>query len=64
LYTKQQLGWKKLETALFYLQCVDFGSEEYHSATAKSVEEAQELIEEGFEYVTEMESIKLFRKRK
>jgi integrase len=64
LFTKQKLGWKKLETALFYLQCIDFGAEEYHSATAETVEEAKKLVEEGFEYVTEFDDVKLFRKRK
>jgi hypothetical protein len=39
-------------------------SEEYYSATAKTIEEAKKLIESGFEYVAEMDSIKLFRKRK
>jgi integrase len=64
LYTKQKLGWKKLETALFYLRCMDFGSEEYHSATAKTVEEAAKLIEQGFDYVCDLDGVKLFRKRK
>jgi integrase len=63
-YTKQKLGWKKLETALFYLQCMDFGSEEYHSATAKTVEEAAKLIEQGFDFICEVDGVKLFRKRK
>jgi integrase len=63
-YTKQKLGWKKLETALFYLQSIDFGTEEYHSAAAQAIEEAKRLIEEGFDYVTEIDGIKLFRKRK
>jgi len=31
---------------------------------AETVKEACELLEVGFEYVTEMESKKLFRKRK
>jgi integrase len=64
LYTKQKLGWKKLETALFYLQCLDFGSEEYHSATAKTVDEAAKLIEQGFDFVCDVDTVKLFRKRK
>jgi integrase len=64
LFTKQKLGWKKLETALFYLQCTDFGVDEFHSATAKTVEEATKLIEQGFEYVTEIDGAKIFRKRK
>jgi len=32
--------------------------------TAKTVEEAKELIEQGFEYVTEIDGVKLFRKTK
>ena len=30
----------------------------------ENVEEAKALIESGFEYVTEVDSVKLFRKRK
>jgi hypothetical protein len=41
-----------------------FGNEEYVSATASTIEGAQRLIEAGFEYVTELEGMKLFRKRK
>ena len=37
---------------------------EYCSATATTIQEAQKLIETGFEYVTEMDGVKLFRKRK
>jgi len=37
---------------------------EFHSATAKSVEEAQKLKEEGFEFVCDYDDIKIFRKRK
>jgi len=33
-------------------------------ATAKTVDEAKKLIEQGFEYVTKFENVKLFRKRK
>jgi hypothetical protein len=43
---------------------VDFKNEEYISATATTMEDAQKLVEDGFEYVTEMENIKIFRKRK
>ncbi len=49
-FKKQKLCWKKLETALFYLQYIDFGAEEYHSSTAKTVDEAKKLVEQGFEY--------------
>jgi hypothetical protein len=52
------------QTALFYLQCMDFGSEEYHCAIAKTVNEATKLIEQGFDFVCDVDGIKLFRKRK
>ncbi|MEM3733292.1 MAG: hypothetical protein QXK81_07310 [Candidatus Bathyarchaeia archaeon] len=32
--------------------------------TASTIEEAKSLIEQGFEYITEMDGIKLFRKPK
>jgi hypothetical protein len=37
---------------------------DYTCKTAKTLEEATLLIEDGFEYVTEMDGVKLFRKRK
>jgi len=37
---------------------------EFHSATAKSVEETQKLVEEGFEFVCDYDNLKTFRKRK
>jgi hypothetical protein len=44
---------------------IDFESNEHHSATAKTTEEAQKLIESGFEYVcTIPEETMLFRKTK
>ncbi|MGB9683200.1 MAG: site-specific integrase, partial [bacterium] len=62
---KQQLGHKKLETTLIYTQLVNFNEDdEYYSATARTVEEARKLIEEGFEYVCDMDGVKIFRKRK
>ena len=39
-------------------------SEDYTCKIAESIDEAVNLIEQGFEYVTEWIGIKLFRKRK
>ena len=64
LYVKQQMGHKKLETTLLYTQLVDFENDEYTSAVAKTIEEARKLIESGFDYVTELDGVKLFKKRK
>lgn len=39
-------------------------NDEFHVKVAETLEEACKLIEAGFEYVTDMEGKKLFRKRK
>ena len=42
---------------------VDFPGD-YTCEIAKSVDEASKLIEQGFDYVTDVDGVKLFRKRK
>jgi len=65
LYIKQLLGHKDLRTTLRYTQLLEnLGNDEYHCKTAKTINEATKLIESGFEYVTEMDGTKLFKKRK
>lgn len=39
-------------------------NEEFHVSVAKTVEETCKLVEVGFEYVTEINGAKIFRKRK
>jgi len=65
LHVKQLLGHRSINSTLIYTHLVNFQEpEEFTCRAAKTVEEAKDLIEAGFEYVTEMEGIKLFRKRK
>jgi integrase len=64
LYVMKILGHRNIQSTLVYARLADFGNEEYHAATAKTLEEAKALIESGFEYVCEMAEFKLFRKRK
>lgn len=64
LHVKRLLGHKRIENTELYTHLIEFENEEYHSATAKNLTEARQLIESGFEYVTEMDNVKLFRKRK
>jgi integrase len=65
LFVKQQMGHKKIETTLIYTQLLQFERDDNYSCkVAQNVEQATELIENGFEYVTEMDGLKLFRKRK
>jgi hypothetical protein len=49
---------------LLYTQLTSFESDEFHSATAKTVKEAQKLIKAGFEFVFDFQGNKIFRKRK
>jgi len=64
LHVKRLLGHKDLRTTLRYTQLIEIEGDEFHSATAKTVEEAAKLIEQGFDFVCDLEGVKLFRKRK
>jgi hypothetical protein len=55
---------KNIQNTLLYAQLVNFENNDYYSATARSVEEAQKLVETGFEYVCTFNDVKLFRKHK
>jgi integrase len=64
LHVKQLLGHKKLENTMIYTHMINFESDEWNSAAAQTLDEAKKLVEAGFDYVTEMDGFKLFRKRK
>jgi integrase len=65
LLVKEKLGHKNINNTLIYTHLVSFdGENEFYSATAKTVDEAAKLIEQGFDYVTDVDGVKLFRKRK
>jgi hypothetical protein len=59
-----QANHRRLENTLIYSHLVNFRSDDYTSAVAKDINEAQKLVESGFEYVTTFDSLMLFRKRK
>ncbi len=67
-HVKRLLGHKNLQSTEIYInieQAVFSESDqEFHVKVADSVEEACKLLEVGFEFVCDMESKKLFRKRK
>lgn len=64
LHIQNILGHKRIENTLIYTHLVNFESDEYVCKVAKTVDEASQLIESGFDYVTEVDGVKLFRKRK
>jgi integrase len=68
LHVQQLLGHRDLRNTLIYinLEKVIFqnADEEYHVKVAENLQEACKLLEVGFEYVTDLNGVKLFRKRK
>lgn len=69
MLVKQKLGHRSITSTQVYVQLLQgHGKEEYVCKVATTLEEAQKLIESGFEYVTSMQigtmSYQMFRKRK
>jgi len=65
LYVQILLGRKSLKNTLRYTQLVALPqNEDYICKVAKTVEGSKDLVEGGFEYVTEVNGVKLFRKMK
>ncbi len=68
LYVMQFLGHKSIKNTLKYIQLEEAlfqrENEEFTCRAAGTVDEAKALIEAGFDYVCELSSVKLFRKRK
>jgi hypothetical protein len=64
LHVMRLLGQKNIKNTLIYTQLVTFEDDEYISKTAENVKEAKELIEAGYQYVCDMDSLKHCKKRK
>jgi len=66
LYVQQKLGHKCIENTMVYTQLINFESDEWHVAHAKTLTEEDKLIEAGFDFVryNEAEQVAIYRKRK
>jgi len=64
LHVKQMLGHKNINSTLLYTQLISFENEEFAVRAVDNLDKACDLVEAGFEYVTDMEGKKIFRKRK
>jgi len=64
LHVMHILGHKNIRNTLVYTHLVNWSDEAYVCKVAKTVDEARELIESGFEHVTDFDNVILFRKRK
>lgn len=67
LHVMRTLGHKSIKNTLIYVQLayeIFRDQQEYVSKVARNVEEACALVEAGFEYVCDIEGVKIFRKPK
>lgn len=68
IHVQQVLGHRDIKSTTLYISIEEAlfqtNRDEFHVAVAKTMENACKLIEAGFEYVTDMEDAKIFRKRK
>jgi integrase len=64
LHVMQMLGHKNIQNTLVYTHLVEFHNDEFVCKTARTVDEARALVENGFDYVSEIDGVQLFRKRK
>jgi integrase len=64
LEVMRMLGHKNIQNTMIYTHLVTFENDDYHTAVAKSVDEARKLIETGFEYVCTHDNLMIYRKRK
>jgi integrase len=66
-YVMQRLGHKNIKNTLLYVQLEEAlfqGEDEYVSKVAKTEKDICQLVEAGFEFVTDFQEAKIFRKRK
>ncbi len=64
LHVQKLLGHRSIQSTMIYTHLLNFEGDEFICRTAKTVEDAKRLIEAGFDYVTDMDDCKVFRKRK
>jgi len=64
LYVQERLGHRSITSTLIYTHLVNFEGDEYNTGVAKTLKEDEELLKAGFEYVTERDGVKIYRKRK
>ena len=68
LYVKQFMGHRKIESTLLYVQLekalFQAESDNFTCRIAQTQDDIKQLIEAGFDYVTQKDGLAYFRKRK
>jgi hypothetical protein len=64
LHVQERLGHRSILSTMLYTHLIHFERDEYIVKTASNLKEDEELLLAGFEFVTEREGTKIYRKRK
>lgn len=64
VHIQRKMGRRNIKNTLIYIDLADLNNNEEYTLKVAKIVEACQLVEAGFEYVTEIENVKLFRKRK
>lgn len=64
LHVQERLAHRSITSTLIYTHLVSFEGDEYNVAAAKTLKEDEELLKSRFDYVTDRDRIKIYRKRK
>ncbi len=64
LYIMQMLRHKNIRNTLIYTQLTNLNDDDYVAKTNQTTQEISKLVEAGFEYLTDINNITIFRKRK
>jgi hypothetical protein len=64
LTVQKLLGHKNIRNTMKYIGMINFRDDEFEATTATTVEEAKKILSSGFNYITEKNSIMLFRRPK
>jgi len=64
LHVMNFLGHRNIKTTLRYTQLIAFADDDYTCRVADNIEQAKQLVESGFDYITDIDGHRLFRKRK
>lgn len=61
LKVQKALRHKNIKNTMKYINLINFQDNEYDIETAETLEEAKKLLKTGYDYVTDMNGVKIFR---
>jgi len=64
LHVMRLLGHKSIKNTMRYTQLVDFGEQDFVVKVAWTLEESCKLLENGFQYICDYDTAKIFKKPK